>query len=91
MEWISVKDRPLFTKDEKGRWTATEDGDKDFIAAVPYYENGKGYKWWIRHCVLEDVTGLCVVADAYNDPAGWHHEDIEYWMPLPSPPVLVDK
>lgn len=80
MEWISVDDRPLIDQSPIG-WGATVDGDKEFIAAVP-----TNHGWWIRHCVLQDETGLCVVGDDDNDPAGWSIEDVTHWMPLPEPP-----
>ncbi len=83
-EWFSVKERPLFTKDEKGYWTCTKDGDTEFIAAVQYNDNtqpGKTF-WWIHHCVIEDETGLCVVGEDGNEPAGWQLEDVEYWKPV---------
>lgn len=80
--WHSVKDRPLLTKNERGHWVCTEDGDKEFIAAL---ETNKG--WWIRHCVVEYETGLCVVGDDYNEPAGWELQDVTHWMPMPSPPA----
>lgn len=91
MEWISTKDRPLIEPEAVGGWIATVDGDKEFIAAVPYiYDdaslNSPVEKWWIRHCVLEDGTGLCVVGDDDNEPAGWQIEEVTHWMPLPEPP-----
>ena len=88
--WISVDDRPLFTKDDKGNRTCTEDGGKEFIAAVPYADSKRPNEtnlWWIRHCVVEDGIGLCVVGDDDNEPAGWQIEDIVYWMPWPAPPA----
>ncbi len=88
-KWISVEDRPLYTKDEKGNWTCTEDGNKEFIAAVPYNDSKKPNEnnlWWIRHCVIVDVFGLCVVGDTDNEPAGWQLEDITHWQPLPELP-----
>jgi hypothetical protein len=87
-DWISVDDRPLFTKDKKGNWICTDDGDKEFFAAVPYTDKNKPNKdlWWIRHCVIEDETGLCVVGDDVNEPAGWQLENVTHWMPLPAPP-----
>ncbi len=88
--WISVEERPLFTKDENGNWTCTEDGDKEFIAAVPYADSKRPDEtnlWWIRHCVVEDAIGLCVVGDDDNEPAGWQLEDVVYWMPLVAPPA----
>lgn len=80
MEWISVNKRPLYEKTTSG-WQCTEDGDKEFLAAI---KESSG--WWIRHCVVEDRTGLCVVGDAENEPAGYELEDVQYWMPLPEPP-----
>lgn len=80
-KWHSIEDRPLFTKNGRGHWITTQDGDQDFIAAI---ETNKG--WWIRHCVIEDEVGLCVVGDDYNQPAGWELEDVMYWMPMPKAP-----
>jgi hypothetical protein len=37
--WHSVEDRPLFTKDERGNWTCTEDGDKEFIGQAAILPN----------------------------------------------------
>ena len=85
--WISVEDRPLFTIDENGHWVCTEDGDKEFIAAVAC-EEPSGIKWWIRHCVVEDGVGLCVVGDDENEPAGYELSDVTHWQPLPTPPHL---
>lgn len=85
--WISVEDKPLFTVDENGHWLCTEDGEGDFMAAVPYYDNKKNKDlWWIRHCVIEEETGLCIVGDDYNEPAGWSLEHVTHWQPLPQPP-----
>lgn len=80
-EWIRVEDRPLFIIDENGNWTCTKDGNQEIIAAV---ETNKG--WWIKHCIIEDAIGLCVVGDMDNEPAGWDMTDITHWMPLPKPP-----
>jgi hypothetical protein len=91
--WISVKDRPLFTIDEKGNWECTEDGDREFIAAVPYNSTKHPDKdlWWIRHCVIEDEIGLCVVCEDSNEPAGWGMEAVEfYYHLLPNPPTTTD-
>ncbi len=87
--WISVEDRPLFTIDENGHWVCTEDGDKEFIAAVEYNDSREPYKtkWWIRHCVVEDGVGLCVVGDDENEPAGYELSDVTHWMPI-TPPHL---
>lgn len=87
-EWRDCKDDPLFTFLANGNWECTENGDREFIAAVPY-ENikqpGKNL-WWIRHCVIEDGIGLCVIGDDYNEPAGWELQSVTHWQPLPSPP-----
>lgn len=86
--WISVEERPLFTKDEKGNWTCTVDGDKEFLAAISYTDKRQPGKdlWWIRHCVVADSLGLCVVGDDDNEPAGWQLEDVLFWQPIPAPP-----
>lgn len=88
IEWINVRDRPLITRNEKAQWECTLDGDKEFIAAVPYFDHGKPGKnlWWIKHCVIEDEIGLCVVGDDENVPAGWTIEDITHYFHLPEPP-----
>ena len=75
---------------EKGNWTCTEDGDKEFIAAVPYADSKRPDEtnlWWIRHCVVEDEIGLCVVGDDDNEPAGWQLENVVYWMLWVAPPA----
>lgn len=86
--WISVKDRPLITLDKKGNWECTEDGEKDFIAAVPYVDEDDpdSTLWWVRHCVIEDEIGLCVVGDDINEKAGWEINSITYWKPFPDNP-----
>ena len=76
-EWISVEDKPLYTKDDNGNLTCTEEGNSEFIAAVPTNTG-----WWIRHCVVED-SGLAVVGDCDNDVAGWELEDISHYFLLP--------
>ena len=88
--WHSVEDRPLYTKDERGNWTCTEDGDNEFIAALPYNDSKRPNEelWWIRHCVVVDETGLCVVTDDDTEPAGWNLEDVTHWMPMPEPPSV---
>jgi len=90
MDWVSVKDRPLITPDpnEPEYWIATKDGEDDFIAAVPYQsraEPGKTF-WWIHHCILMDVSGLCVVTEDDFEPAGWDIKDVKYWAPWPASP-----
>ncbi len=86
-QWISVKDRPLFTKDDRGNWVCTEDGDGEFMAAVPYTDtnNPNTAYWWVRHCVI-DGGSLCVVCDDNDEPSGWGLEDVTHWMPIPEPP-----
>ncbi len=92
-DWISVEDHPLFTKDEKGNWTCTDAGDNEFIAAVNYSDAKQPGKdlWWIRHCVIEDERGLCVVGDDENEIAGWSMEDVLFYQPLPAPPNSITK
>lgn len=80
MEWISVKDRPLFKILSDETWEATEDGEKEFLAAV---ETNKG--WWIKHCVIEDRIGLCIVGELDNEPAGFDLSDIQYFAHIASP------
>ena len=86
--WIPVTEKPLYTKDEHEHWVCTEDGDKQFLAAIPYADKRSPGEtlWWIRHCVIEDEIGLCVVGDDVNEPAGWNLEDITHWQPLPAVP-----
>ena len=90
--WVSVEDRPLFTIESNG-WVCTEEGDKEFIAAVPYRRESKPNEdfWWIRHCVVEDETGLCVVGNDYNDPAEWDLEDVTHYKLLSEPPKAIAK
>lgn len=86
--WISVEDRPLFTVDENGIWEITEDGEEEFLAAIPYIDKNKPNEilWWIRHCEIDYQNGLCIVVDDYNEPAGWEIDQIQYWMPITKPP-----
>ena len=86
--WVKVSERPLYVIDDKGNWECTEDGNGEFIAAVPYTvtrEQSKT-KWWIRHCIVEDRIGLCVVTDDDTEKAGWELSDVIYYQPLPTPP-----
>lgn len=87
-EWISVEDSPLVTFNEKGWWTCTENGSKEFLAAVPYNDKNQQGKelWWIGHCVIEDKLGLCIVCDDDTEPAGWEIIDVTHYQSLPSPP-----
>lgn len=86
--WIQTSERPLVTKNENGHWECTEDGNNEFIAAVPYIKNNEREKtlWWIRLCVIEDTVGLCVVGDDDNEPAGWTIDDVTHYFHLPIPP-----
>lgn len=85
--WYNVNDRPLITKHDNGRWSATDAGSNDFIAAVPYKHKDHGDKifWWVHHCVI-DKSCLCVVGEDDNEPAGWEIDGVEYWMPWPQNP-----
>lgn len=88
MEWISTKDRPLYFMNGKGWWECTDDGDKPFMAAVPYHDEREPdeIQWWIHHCVIEDGIGLCVIGDDLeNTPAGWDMKDVEYYFHIPEP------
>ena len=87
-KWISVEDRPLYEIDDGGNWICTKDGDNEFIAAVPYVDKNKPGEelWWIHHCVVEDKTGLCIVGDDWNEPAGWDLTSVTYWQLWPAPP-----
>lgn len=91
MEWISVKDRPLFQKlnKELGEeyWQLTTDGEGHFMAAIQYRDGTKPNEdqWWIHHCCVEDEIGLCVIGDDGNESAGWGIEDIDFWMKIEEP------
>jgi len=75
--------------DEHNRWECTNDGNKPFVAAVPYSKVDKpGIFWWIRLCCIEDETGLCVMGDDDNTPAGWRIEDVTRYFHLPENPSL---
>lgn len=89
-QWISVKDRPLIIETPKG-WECTEDGNKDFLAAIPYWNisGEKVLKWAIHHCCFEDEVGLCVVGDDENTPCGWDHSAITHYIPIPAPPQNI--
>lgn len=86
--WISVQDRPLIITNHMGRWECTEDGEKEFIAAVPYHDTKVPEKtsWWIRLCVMVDEIGLCVMGDEDNEPTGWTIADITHYFHLPKHP-----
>lgn len=82
-EWIPVSERPLYITTEKG-WEVTKDGEGEFWAAVPISDN----TWWIKHCVVEDEIGLCVVCNDDTETAGFTLEDVTHFIPisLPEPP-----
>lgn len=88
-EWISVEDKPLVTIGALG-WEVNEGVPDEFLAAVPYNDKTRPDEknlWWIRHCVIEDEIGLCIVGDDLeNIPAGWEIEDVQFYQPIPSPP-----
>lgn len=91
-DWISVNDRPLFTSEDYGeygeRWVCTEDGDKPFLAAIPYSDSNRLNEnlCWIHHCVVVDGVGLSVVDENGTEPAGFELSDVTHWIPLPEPP-----
>jgi hypothetical protein len=84
--WVSVKDKPLIISFDD-HWEQAEGAPSEFIAAVEVHntKTGEDY-WWIRHCVIEDNIGLCVVGDDDNQPAGWEIPDVQFYHPLPPPP-----
>lgn len=88
--WVRAKERPLI-KQVNNMWFTTEDGDKDFIVAIPFYEKNDQIKlvgnlrWWIHHCCIEKGR-LCIVGDDGNEIAGYEISDVEYWMPMPANP-----
>jgi len=87
MKWISVQDRPLVIPTRRG-WECTKDGEQEFLAALQYNDSVMPNEklWWIKHCVIEDEVGLCIVGDdGENIPAGWDVTDITYWMPIKPP------
>lgn len=89
--WISVEDHPLVI-DTKLGWECTEAGEGEFLAAIQVHDNTTNKDhWWIRHCVIEDMIGLCVVGDDENTPAGWDVKDVQYYWPLPEPPAATNQ
>lgn len=91
MEWISCKDRPLFNIiDDKGTWEATEEGNGEFLAAVSYTLITKPDEilWWVRHCVLESNSGLCVVGEMENEPAGYDMSDVTHYVIIKPPKTI---
>lgn len=90
MDWISVKDKPLITRNERDEWECINEGSKEFVAAIPYQNTefpGKQF-WWIRLCIMEDEVGLCVIGDDDNEPAGWNIDDVTHYFHLPEPPKI---
>ena len=89
-KWISVEDRPLIEIiNPNGDWQCTKDGMNEFIGCVPYNDSTrpKDDLYWIRHCIIEDEIGLCVIGDSIiTEPSGWEVEHVTHWMPLPTPP-----
>lgn len=85
--WVKASEHPLITRDEKGHWTCTEAGDKEFIAAVSYVDKNFPGKtlWWMKHCVIEDETGLCVVGDIDNEPGPWEIDRVTIYELGPAP------
>lgn len=88
MEWISVTDKPLVFHDKNGEgWYTSCEGSGEFIAAVPYNDVRKPSEqlWWIKHCVIEDGKGLCVVGENDNEPAGWQIDDVTHFAIIEPP------
>lgn len=85
--WVKVDDVPLVIY-SGNNWQTTDAGSREFIAALQYEDLTKPGKllWWIRHCVIEDNTGLCIVGDDENTPAGWDIRDVTHYQPIPEPP-----
>jgi len=85
MEWISVKDKPLFISHIGGKdyWECTSDGEGEFLAAIQLQNN----EWWIKHCVIEDEVGLMIVGDCddENSYAGYGIEDVEFYAKIEPP------
>jgi hypothetical protein len=81
-KWISVKDSPLFTVDEKGNWECTKNGSKEFMGGL-YTNSG----FWQGHCIVIDEIGLRLVLDEDNEPCPWELGDIQFYFLLPNPPT----
>lgn len=79
--WVSVEDKPLFTTDENGNWTCTDDGEGYFLAAVELSDGS----WWIKYCTVEDGIGLCTIGEDDNEPSGFELSDITHYKKV-SPP-----
>jgi len=87
MKFHSVEDRPLFIDTPQG-WVCTEDGEGEFMAAVPYNDARRPGEdlWWIRHCLINE-DGLCVVCDDEVEVAGWNLDQVTHWCPVPKSPL----
>ncbi len=90
-KWHSTEDRPLCKKDQKGHLWITDDGDGEFLAAVPYYNKNRPNEelWWIHHCNVGDNGSLFIIGDDYDEPAGWSVQDVTHWHPIPEPPNKI--
>jgi len=87
-QWISVEDSPLFISDSTDCWTLTENGQKEFLAAVPYNDKTRPDEkdlWWIRYCIIDD-GGLKVLTDDDTESAGWSLTDVTHYMLISTPP-----
>lgn len=83
LERVKEENAPLFTNTPLG-WECTENGMKELLVAVPYRSTQQPGKelWWIKHCVIQDEVGLCVVGDDDNEPAGWDMSDVTHYKIL---------
>ena len=89
MEWIKCTDRPLAIFDGSGRFQITEDGDRLFLAAVPYSHRDFPSRtfWWIAPCVITE-SGLMISLDGDEpEDSGWEIEAVTHWMPMPNFPT----
>ena len=86
-KWISVEDRPLILKFSEEEWICTEDGEGEFLAAVPYKDKSRPDEslFWIRHCIIVDEAGLCIVGDEHYESAGYSIKDVTHWQPITPP------
>ena len=86
IQWVSVKDNPLFINTSLG-WECTEDGEGEFLAALQYEDKkhpGKDF-WWVRLCTVEDGIGLCVIGEDSNERAGWELSDVTHYCKINNP------
>jgi hypothetical protein len=83
--WIDCAVHPLVKGTEQS-WEGSELATGYFLAALQYNDARRkgGPFWWIRLCVLEE-TGLHVVDDDENVPAGWSVFDVTHFMPVADP------